>query len=337
MSVRAARSSGLTCSLEIVLGPAHEVDEDVLERRFRSGPDQAWRSAIRPNSRLKHRLIPPAYVQGGAERRHCVDAWTSAQLLGQIRERLAIARAHRVSDEMGARDHLVHRAMREQRAVSDVGDLVAALGLVHVMGRDQHREALPRERMDLVPDLRRALGIAARGRLVEQEKLRVRQRAGPEREPLLPAAGELAGELRLATLEPEPLNHRARRRRRIGDPVEARDEFQVLAHREIFVEAEALRHVADVALDLVRLPADVIAEAGAVAFVGGEQAAQHSDCGALARAIWTREAVARATPDTHREVAPGLATVEGLREPFDVDGDVRRGRHWRSPSATLTG
>ena len=39
-------------------------------------------------------------------------------------------------------DHLVDRAVRQQLAIGDVRDLVAALGLVHVMGRDQHGEAL---------------------------------------------------------------------------------------------------------------------------------------------------------------------------------------------------
>src|SRR5262252_1374478 len=145
--------------------------------------------------------------------------------------------------------------------------------------------------MDLVPELPSRLRIDARGRLVEEEKLRARQRAGPERKPLLPATGELAGELRLATLESEPLDHCARRRRRVGNTVEACDEFQVLAHRKILVEAEALRHVAHVTLDLVRLGADVVAEAGAVAFVRGEQPAQHSDSRGLARAVWAEEAI----------------------------------------------
>src|SRR5262249_56664598 len=126
------------------------------------------------------------------------------------------------------------------------------------------------------------LRINARGRLVEKEKLRVRQRAGPERKPLFPATGELAGELRLATLESEPLDHRARCCRRVGHTVEACDEFQVLAHREILVEAETLRHVAHVALDLVRLGADVVTETGALAFVRGERPAQHPDGRGLA-------------------------------------------------------
>jgi hypothetical protein len=196
---------------------------------------------------------------------------------------------------------------------------------------------VPRERVDLVPELAPRLRIDARGRLIEQEKLRVRQRAGPKRKPLLPAARELAGKLRVAALESEPLDHRARRSRRIGDPVDARDEFQVLAYGEILVEAEALRHVAHVALDLVRLGADVVTEAGAVAFVGGEQPAQHPDGRGLARSIEAEEPVDFPALDPHRQVAHDLVAVEGFCQPFDVDGDIRRRRHWPCPSATLTG
>ena len=52
---------------------------------------------------------------------------------------------------------------------------------------------------------------------------------------------------------------------RLRHAIDARDEFEILADRQILIEAEALRHVADIALDLVGLGEDVVAEAGAVA------------------------------------------------------------------------
>src|SRR5262249_46316697 len=94
-------------------------------------------------------------------------------------------------------DYAVDRAMREQHAVGNVGDLVAAFGFVHVVRGDEDREAVARERMDLVPELPSRLRIDGRGRFVGQQKLGVRQRASPEREPLFPATRELAGKLRL--------------------------------------------------------------------------------------------------------------------------------------------
>src|SRR5690349_10749659 len=191
--------------------------------------------------------------------------------------------------------------------------------------------------MDLVPELAPRLRIDARGRLVEQQKLRIGQRAGAERKALLPSAREFAGKLRLTVLEPEPVDHGAGRRRRMGKTIEARDEFQVLAHREILIETEALRHVADVMLDLVGLRADVIAKARAAAFVGGKQTAQHADRRGLARPVRPEEAVDLPALDAQRQVAHGLAPVEGFRQPFDLDGDIRRGRHSPRSSATLTG
>src|SRR6516164_302168 len=111
--------------------------------------------------------------------------------------------------------------------------------------------------MDLVPELPPRLGIDARGRLIEQEKLRIGERAGTEREALLPAAGKLASKLLLAAGKPEPLDHLARRLRRVRKPENARDEFQVLAYRKVLIQAEMLRHVTHVTLDLACISADV--------------------------------------------------------------------------------
>src|SRR5438552_12746162 len=78
-----------------------------------------------------------------------------------------------------------------------------------VMGGDQHGQPVRRERVYLIPEFAPRLGVDAGGRLVEQEKLRIRQRAGAEREPLLPAARQFARKLLLAAAKPEPLDHRA--------------------------------------------------------------------------------------------------------------------------------
>ena len=169
---------------------------------------------------------------------------------------------------MRGRDHLLDGAVHQQFAIGDIGDLVTALGLVHVVGGDQHGEAVSGETVNLVPEFAPRLGIDARGRLVEQQQLRAWQRAGAERQPLLPAAGQIAGELLLAAGQSQPLDRRARGGDRLCDAVDAGDEFHILAHRKVFIKAEALRHVADLQLDLVGLGADVVAEAGAGAFVG---------------------------------------------------------------------
>ena len=58
--------------------------------------------------------------------------------------------------DAGCCDHLVDRAVRQQLAIGDVGDLVAALGLVHVVGRDQHGEAVARRARGSRPRTRAA-------------------------------------------------------------------------------------------------------------------------------------------------------------------------------------
>ncbi len=179
-----------------------------------------------------------------------------------------IRRAHREGHQMRVRDHLVDRPARQDLAEGDIGDLVAALGFVHVMGGDKDGETVGREFVNLAPELAPRLGVDARGRLVEQQQTWIGQRAGAERKPLFPAAGEFSCDLLLTALQAEPRDHRVRRRRRPLHAVDARDEFEVLAHREIVVEAEALRHVTDAVLDLHRLGANVVAETGAVACIG---------------------------------------------------------------------
>ena len=150
-------------------------------------------------------------------------------------------------------------------AVGDVDDAVAALGLVHVVGRDQHGQAAGGELVDLVPELAPRLGIDAGGRLVEEQELRLVHDAGGERQPLLPAAGQRAGELVLAVgqaeLRQRPVDMFGARRQ----VVEPGDEVEILPDRQILVEGEALGHVADFELDAVGLGRDVVAEAGAAA------------------------------------------------------------------------
>src|SRR5262249_19609304 len=109
--------------------------------------------------------------------------------------------------------------------------------------------------------------------------------------------------------------------------VDAGDELEVLAHREVVVEREALRHVADPRLDLLGFAADVEAEAGAAPGVGREQAAQHADGRGLSRAVRPEEAVDQPALDPHGEVAHHGAAGERFGQTLAVDRDVGRGGH----------
>ena len=218
---------------------------------------------------------------------------------------------------------------------------MAALRLVHVVRADEHRDAARGEAVQLVPEVAPGLRIDAGGRLVEQQQLRLVQQAGGEREALLPAAGELAGELLRAIGETELREGRFDAGPDIVHRVHPRDEAQVLADRQVLPQREALRHVADVALDRLGLAQDVEAETGALAAVGREQPAQHPDRRGLAAAVRPEEAEDLAAAHRQREILDDVMAAEALVQAAHVDdgvGGVRGGDHVRcAGSVTSTG
>ena len=92
----------------------------------------------------------------------------------------------------GQRLQLVRRAGDQQLREIDIADLAAALGLVHVVGGDEQRDALGRELEEQVPQLAPRDRIDARGRLVEEDHPGLVHERGAQREALLPAARKLA-------------------------------------------------------------------------------------------------------------------------------------------------
>ena len=162
--------------------------------------------------------------------------------------------------------------------------------------------------------------------------------AGGEREALLPAAGELAGELRAARGEAEGGEGVADRGARVGQAVEAGDEVEVLLDGQVLVERELLGHVADPVLDGPALGAEVVAEHLALALVEGEQAAHHADRRGLARAVRAEEADDLAAVDGHRHVVDDGAAAEALGQVADVDDGVgHRGHSARADVDDLAG
>ena len=269
-------------------------------------------------------------VQRAAERRHLVDAGARTQCRGERRQ---VRAGHRPRDELCAGHDLGRGAGREQPSFEDVREAVAALGLVHVMGRDEHGDALSGQLVDLVPEVAARLRIDARRRFVQQQQLRAVQHARGESEPLLPAAGELARKLVAARAEPEPVDRRPHDLRAFGNPVHSRDEIEVLADGQVFPQRKALRHVADLALDRVGLADHVEAEAGPAAVVRREQAAQHPDRCRLAAAVGSEKAVDLAALHLQREIPHDVLVAEMLVETMHVDGGSGHGRL----TATSTG
>ena len=147
------------------------------------------------------------------------------------------------------------------------------------------------------------------------------ENAGGECEALLPAAGELPGELAAPVGETHAradVLHRLPRARHL---IDVGDEIEVLLHREVLVEAELLRHVSDLAADARGVADDVVAEAGAAAAVGHQQAAQHADGRRLAAAVGAEKAADLALRDLEIEPVDHAPRAEALAQPVDVDDE----------------
>src|SRR5665647_2943865 len=127
-------------SLKVIRGLAHQIDEHILERRLGALPVEPLARAERRDRCLEGARLPPRHMQAGAERRHHIDAGLAGELIRQRVQSFALRGADDVGRQVRGQDHLADRAVHQQFAIGDVGDLVAALGLVHVMGGDQHRE-----------------------------------------------------------------------------------------------------------------------------------------------------------------------------------------------------
>ena len=84
---------------------------------------------------------------------------------------------------------------------------MAMLRLVEVMRRDQHGHALAREIADQVPEAAARQRIDAAGWFVEEHDLRLMQDRAAKRQPLPPAAGQLARERVFAALEAGDVEH----------------------------------------------------------------------------------------------------------------------------------
>ena len=175
----------------------HQVDEHVLERRRRSrcqvSPGAPRKGAIAASSAAPSVPLTCSVAPNGAT---ISTPGCAAQRPRHARRRPCRS-AYQVT-RPEPRDHLGDRCPAvEQLAVGDVGEAVAALGLVHVVRGDQHGEPVGGEPVDLVPELAPRLGVDAGGGLVEQQQLglvqdrrrpapgaassrrRARRRAGP--------------------------------------------------------------------------------------------------------------------------------------------------------------
>src|SRR5262249_9608500 len=119
--------------------------------------------------------------------------------------------------------------------------------------------------------------------------------------------------------------------------VHACDEIQVFLDAQVFVEAEALSHVADLTLDQSRLSAQIESETTSLSGVRSEEAAQHADGRGLAAPVRAEESEDLPALDANREIVYHDAIAEALAQAVHVDGGLRAALHIQRSWATCSG
>ncbi len=208
------------------------------------------------------------------------------------------------------------RLLRQQPPLMQQHDIVALLGFVKIGGTDQYRHALRLHALDDAPQLAPRNRIDADGRLVQQQQPRRAQQYTGQAQFLLHASGQRPG----ATLaewpecsQPQQVVETCLACGGI-EPLQVGVEGEVFLHREVFVQAEALRHVAYVALDGCRMVAGVVAEDTHRTLLWQQQAGGQAHQGGLARTIGAQQAGDQAVPCSHGQPIQGFHTALALVE-----------------------
>src|SRR2546428_843763 len=155
---------------------------------------------------------------------------------------------------------------RTQPPALEVEQRVCGGRFVGVAGADEDERRRPRA-LEQRPDLGARHHVDARRRLVEDEQRGPRQERVGDRQLLLHAPRERARRPVGERGEPRAREQlaRARAELRLRQAVEARREAQVLLDRQVAVEAEGLRAVADARLERRHVAAQIVAEDGRLA------------------------------------------------------------------------
>jgi hypothetical protein len=169
------------------------------------------------------------------------------------------------------------------------------------------------------------LGVESRGRLVEDDQLRlVDERPGDQKAPLHPARQRPDALVRpLAQQgEVEQLVHPGRHPLGLQPEVAAVDD-QVLAHRQLAVQVGLLRDDAEPRLDPTPLAGGVHAEHTQLAAADRRQAVDHLHRGRLAGAVRAQEAEADPGLDLELDPVHGRSRPVALSQLAGDDGGLR--------------
>ena len=209
----------------------------------------------------------------------------------------------------------------------DKPDFGATLGFIHVMGRDEDRDAAVAEVVEQIPDLLAMDRIETGSRFVEKEQRRIVDERARHRQHLAHPAGKFAGhgvpfffQIGQVQQTREPLRQFISRH-----PAGAGEKANVFFDGQVAIEAETLRDVAELISHLVAVAPDIHARDLRPAAAGMNQSTQHPDRRRLARAICAEETEDRSRRDRERKIADRVRIAVGFAEAVEKDGRFAHG------------
>ena len=269
--------------------------------------------------RLQRLLTPTALPQGRLEHPHAVlfghhlDAADARQgrCLGSL------DRAFQFEEPFRGRLRLGHRALEGLLAPRQQHDLVAQpFGVLHHMGREQHRGAVRRQLPDhrLQPLL--VDRIEARKRLIEDHELRPVHYGSDQLDLLGHPLGQLLHLLVLRGAQTLGVQHLARPLASLAgrQALQGTEEGDGVDRGHLLVEAALLRQEAD---PVAHLAAVVGTENVDAPGAGGLQAKDHAQRRGLAGPVRTQKAADGAFFDLKAQIAHGLEVTVSFAHPFE--------------------
>ena len=207
---------------------------------------------------------------------------------------------------------------------------IEPLGLVEIGGADDGADSASDHLVHHEPQVAARDRVHSERGLVQEEEPGLVDEGAGEPELLLHPPGELPREpvgerLQARELE-EPLE--PRRPLRPGNLVEIGIEAQVLEHRQVGVEPEALRHVGNLRLDALGIPDDAGSEDLGLSRRRTKHPREHPEKRRLSGAVRPHEAEELSRHGFERDAVDRGLTAERLREARDAN----RGRHRDSAS-----
>ena len=126
---------------------------------------------------------------------------------------------------------LLGPADRAQRRVEDRDPVAQALGLLEPMGRQEDRDAPLAEPVDQLVDLARRDRVEPRGRLVEEQDLRIAEQRPGQRDPLAKSLGQGAAGIVGPVDQVDRMQRAVDARARVGHLVQVGEALEVLERR----------------------------------------------------------------------------------------------------------